>query len=484
MYAIGTPLVASPHAVSCSLPTIKSVVGYEEKDPAIWDFMRIGYPRFVQNPLIVQYLSMFSKQKGLGQNWDFYAVTTESVVESIKDRFSVPKGHWKVHGFHVIAMEKFPEVSPRVKAFLQHTGTQISSRQAEDALLAEGQKSSPHFEEHLPLDQAKTSVIQKIAILQKVNESAVQIATGGMNATYHLLEAIDQDTPEGVYLYIGWLYTDTLSIFRKDYSEKSRSILCLKDWEAIESAFKDPNNPVKAVLTEVPTNPLLKTIDLDRLYSLCQQNNTCLIVDASVSGLSNVCLKDRCDILVCSLTKYFGSGCDLLAGTIVYYSAKAEKWKKNMQNRLDPLYRRDWQRLGFETQKLDLINPVINHHAKQLASRLTEHPAIEKVFHPYQQDSGCQYQKLAGANAPGALISYTVKKNWQAYYDQLMIAKGPSFGVTFSMLCPYVYLAHYQEVKQHLLPPIIPPNLLRLSVGVEPLEEIWEKISTPLVYCE
>ena len=480
MYATGTPLIASPHAVSCSLPTIESVVGYEEKDSAVWDLMGVGYPRFVQNPLIAKYLTWFRRHKEIDRQWVCFAVTTEWVMGQIENRFASILGHWAVHGFHIIAIDTEPQVLSAVKAFLQHTGTQISSRQAEDGLCAEGQQSFPHYEARLPIDRAESVVVEKIASLQQVSSAAVQLATGGMNAIYHLLEAIDRESPEGLFLYIGWLYTDTLSIFQKDYPEKSRSILCVDDWESIEAAFRDPEISVKGVLTEVPTNPLMQTIDLRRLYALCKHNGAYLIVDPSVSGLANVCLKEHCDIAVCSLTKYFGSGCDLLAGALVYHSSRGEKLKKKIENYLDPLFARDLQRLGFLTQDLDDLTPIINQNALQIAARLAEHPSVEAVFHPYQEGSRSFYQQVAGAEAPGALISYTLKKNWEAYYDQVLIAKGPSFGVTFSILCPYVYLAHYQAAKKQLLPPMIPPDLLRLSVGIEPLEEIWTKISAPL----
>ena len=47
---LGQPIPASPHAVSCSLPTMRSVRGYEEKDPEIVRQLTNGYPRFVVHP--------------------------------------------------------------------------------------------------------------------------------------------------------------------------------------------------------------------------------------------------------------------------------------------------------------------------------------------------------------------------------------------------------------------------------------------------
>ena len=52
--ALGTPIPPSPHAVSCSLPTMRAVRGYEEKDPAILSQLTNGYPRFVVHPFTRQ----------------------------------------------------------------------------------------------------------------------------------------------------------------------------------------------------------------------------------------------------------------------------------------------------------------------------------------------------------------------------------------------------------------------------------------------
>ena len=57
---LGQPIPASPHAVSCSLPTMRAVRGYEEKDPAITHRLTSGYPRFVVHPFARQLAAHFA----------------------------------------------------------------------------------------------------------------------------------------------------------------------------------------------------------------------------------------------------------------------------------------------------------------------------------------------------------------------------------------------------------------------------------------
>ena len=63
--------------------------------------------------------------------------------------------------------------------------------------------------------------------------------------------------------------------------------------------------------------------------------------------------------------------------------------------------------------------------------------------------------------------------------------KSPSFGTEFSNCCPYVYLAHYQMIKSQqgrgiLEEAGISPYLMRLSVGLEPVEQITQTIDDAL----
>ena len=63
---LGTPIPDSPHAVSCSLPTMAAVRGYEEKDPAVTSRLQTGYPRFVVHPFARRLAAVLAERHGLG----------------------------------------------------------------------------------------------------------------------------------------------------------------------------------------------------------------------------------------------------------------------------------------------------------------------------------------------------------------------------------------------------------------------------------
>ena len=119
---------------------------------------------------------------------------------------------------------------------------------------------------------------------------------------------------------------------------------------------------------------------------------------------------------------------------------------------------------------------------------LLSHPKIKSVHWAYQESTGKNYQKIAGDNKPGCVLSFEIKGDFRNFYDNLELLKSPSFGTEFSLCCPYVYLAHYDLIKSNagkekLRKAGLSPELLRLSVGLENPSLIKEKIALALKSC-
>ena len=73
----------------------------------------------------------------------------------------------------------------------------------------------------------------------------------------------------------------------------------------------------------------------------------------------------------------------------------------------------------------------------------------------------------------------------KTFYNKIDIPKGPSFGLVFSLLSPYMYLAHYDLVSTKkgirlLKENLIPPELLRFSLGIENIDEICNRFEKAL----
>ena len=144
---LGQRIPASLHAVSCSLPTMRAVRGYEEKDPAIVRHLTSGYPRFVVHPLLHELAAELSRRHGLaGQTlWLVSSATMAGrLAAHLGSAQVVTVTDGPVYG---IAHPESPALAARAKSFLQHLGGFLSSRAAEDELVRRGLRAAADPEE-------------------------------------------------------------------------------------------------------------------------------------------------------------------------------------------------------------------------------------------------------------------------------------------------------------------------------------------------
>lgn len=73
-----------------------------------------------------------------------------------------------------------------------------------------------------------------------------------------------------------------------------------------------------ALFTEFPSNPLLRTPDLERIRNLADKYDFCVVVDESVGNFINVNVLPYADIVVSSLTKVFSGDSNVMGGGCVF----------------------------------------------------------------------------------------------------------------------------------------------------------------------
>ena len=64
-------------------------------------------------------------------------------------------------------------------------------------------------------------------------------------------------------------------------------------------------------------------------------------------------------------------------------------------------------------------------------------------------------------------------------FDHLEVCKGPNLGTNFTLCCPYTILAHFTELE-FVEQCGVSRWLLRISVGTEPVEELWQRFERAL----
>lgn len=180
------------------------------------------------------------------------------------------------------------------------------------------------------------------------------------------------------------------------------------------------------------------------------------------------------DIVIHSATKYLNGHSDVVAGAV----AASNEWIRDIKKRLDHLggsldpqacYLLD---RGLKTLPLRMDRQCKT--AAQLAARLSEHDGVKHVYHP-SLSSHPEYaraQELLGGRA-GLVTFETTKPAAEVLEGMHMIVTGPSLGgVESSATCPA--LTSHSGMKAAEREALgITDNLLRLSVGLEDIEDIW-----------
>ena len=358
------------------------------------------------------------------------------------------------------------------------------------------------------------------------SEDQVFLTPSGMAAIYQTLRSarrrhyeLNPTQQGGRSIVYGFPYLDTLKLC-------SRTEFCpagvnfygkgdATDLEQFKAYLEQNPDSVSNLFTEVPSNPLLHCPDLYALRDLANQYNFVLAVDDTISNFLNVNLIESglADVVCTSLTKLVSGRGDSMAGScVVNHTTRAGQWilqdllqtqtdqeNQPQQNAHDPtsngLFCPD--ALAVLRNSTDFVqrSAAINETAEQMADWFVHHPDVERVYYPKYSPSvnlyhQVQWPRQPSSNNPeelnhpsgyGGLMSIILHPHvcQRTFYDALDVAKGPSLGTNFTLVCPYTLLAHYHELdfaKQY----DVPPNLIRISIGLESAQVLKQKFESAL----
>lgn len=469
------------HAVSVSMPNIQDVIDYEEQTPEILEVIKSGYPRFMLHPYLKE-LALYIKEKyKVSDAYEVVLLSSQRAVKLVSDKYYI---HNKIEideHFGVILVQNGTSQLQRVLSYIQHVGCNLSSRLAEFYLFEKGLLKELHKEELENKENAKDIIISTLANAYKQPKENVHLAPSGMNAIYSVVRGINSIQARNgrtVLVQLGWLYLDTMNIVNHHYQE-SKSFPHLDRLDLLEEYLKEEGLKVSAIITELPTNPLLKCLDIKKLRKLCDKYNIPLIIDTTFATPFNLDLTDYADIFVESLTKFACGNADVLMGAIIL-NKKHPLSNMNWEffKHCEPVYIKELQRLAYEIKAYEKRVKTISTNTKKLISYLENSKLIKKVYHCMDEENKELYsQTIIDENSYCGVISIEFTKPLTQTYDKLNFAKGPSLGTEFTLLMPYTYLAHYdliltKEGRKHLEDVKLPIDLIRISVGIEPIEEI------------
>jgi cysteine-S-conjugate beta-lyase len=257
-------------------------------------------------------------------------------------------------------------------------------------------------------------------------------------------------------LGISWTYFD----FRKssDFSE-----------------ILKPNT--KAVYIESPSNPLLQIVNIPEIGKLAKQKKIISIIDNTfATPINQKPLTLGIDVVVHSATKYLNGHSDLIAGIVIGKNDFIKRLRKNARNlgcttneMTAFLLSRGLKTLAIRVEKQ-------NHNAQKLAEYLKSHKKIIKVNYP-GLDTNPQYH-LANSfmKGFGGMLSFEIDLEPEEMNNCLSRLKyfprAVSLGGVESMLCLPCETSHSYLSKEDRLKLKIKDNLVRVSVGIEDIDDL------------
>ena len=487
--SLGAPIPPSPHAVSVALPTWRSNVGYEEGDSAVVERLQAGYPRFVYHPLCRALFAACLERWGRdGERCLAFstAAGAKRFRAWMRRRADVEARVVDAGAAGVQAVFFPAAAAAEAKAFWQHSGEGVSSRRAEAWLNARSTGESTARTSASGVT-SKRILRERIANVVGVPADCVRLFPCGMNAAFQLHQALLELFPGRRSVQFGFPYVDTLKIQEK----QGPGALFFRRADAADLAgLADAvsREPVGAVYTEFPSNPLLASPDLPALAELSRTHGFPLIVDDTVASCVNVDLLGTADVLWMSLTKYFSGTGDATGGAVVLnpHSRFAASIAAGLDGVFeDLLYDADADVL--ERNSRDFAERVarINAGAEALADHLRGHPLVETVYYPKFRTPESYRRFLRPGGGYGGLLSIDLKdasRRTPAFFDALRVCKGPNLGMGYTLACPYTILAHYGELE-FAEACGVSRWLVRVSVGAEPPSDLIARFDAALAQC-
>ena len=254
------------------------------------------------------------------------------------------------------------------------------------------------------------------------------------------------------------------------------------DASALDAAI---TQDVKAILVESPANPLLTVTDLAAAASVAKRRGILTIVDNTfMTPYLQKPLALGADIVVHSATKYLGGHSDVVSGLAVTNHPEIAERLAFVQNAVGGVLGPFDSFLlirGIKTLAVRMDRHVAN--AETLAARLAAHPEVSRVWYPGLKDFPGHDIQFRQAKNGGAMISFELAdgKDHREFFRTLrLVTLAESLGGVESLVCHPASMTHASIPKETREKVGITDRLIRLSVGIEDVDDIWSDIENAI----
>jgi cystathionine gamma-lyase len=306
----------------------------------------------------------------------------------------------------------------------------------------------------------------------------------GLAATATLLELLDSGDH---VIAMDDLYGGSYRLFervRRRSAGLDFSFVDLTDPVAFEAAITPKT---KLVWVETPTNPLLKIVDLKAVSAIARRHGLRMVVDNTfASPALQRPLEHGADIVMHSATKYLNGHSDMVGGMLVVGDdAELGEQLAFLQNSVGAVQGPFDSFLALRGAKtLHLRMKAHCENAQALAEYLDSHPAIEKVIYPGLPSHPHHELAKRQMDGFGGMLSICLKGGFEA--AKRFCERTELFTLAESLGGVESLVNHPAVMTHASIPPArraelgIGDNLVRLSVGVESLDDLHAELARVL----
>lgn len=318
-----------------------------------------------------------------------------------------------------------------------------------------------------------------LADLQRRDECMV--TASGVNALAQTLLGLTRAGDHVIFFTEG--YGPTRQIIRKMLARfgVSHSMRSIDDLEGLERELR--SRRTRLVWFESPTNPINKIADITAITQLARAHGALTVIDNTAAGFHQHGEFDI-DVYVHSLTKYATGAGDVMGGAVIARRELIEALRGDFR-----LFGAHLDALSASLMVRGLKTYFVRYRAQSasalaIAQFLAQHPACAKVRYP----GLASHPKAALARTQmrefGAVICFDLVAGYEAgrvFTEALQwFARTPSFGSTESLAMPPQMMQPKDLSPEELAISDIGPGTVRLSIGLEHLEDLQADLSQAL----
>ncbi|KAF2623212.1 cystathionine gamma-synthase [Macroventuria anomochaeta] len=547
---LGYPVPAHRHAVSVQLPTWQDMRGMVAQEPRVSLVQQIGYPRSFLNQDVVKVNNACLALLGhadekclifpaLDHALACQATIADSAPEAA-DRVRIQAADFLLSEPPVTVATTtvsetrqsthnarrrfflvfFPsQVNASAMVFWRLTGTGISSRLAQSMhehlesiapapayeLFGSNSDLLREFADAQADDMVRARIVK---LLQRASIDPAQSARfastdvflypTGMAAIYEANKLL-QSWRSTQTIVFGFPYELTLKMIQK-YGLACRfygfgTPAELDEFEGYLANEWEQGRMVQSVWCECASNPLLRTVDLQRIRHLADTYGFVVVVDETIGSFANVDVAGIADVIVTSLTKSFSGNANVMAGSIIlnpsspFYALLKQSLDSTYVNEL---FGADSRVLEYNSRKFLARAAIMNRNAQHLVSVLgsfagTSSSTLTHIYYPSTCWSRENYEaRMRTATAEfvsgyGGLFTLEFESVVAAatFFDALNVHKGPSLGAHVTLAQPYVQTVFMRE-KEWAASYGLSESIVRISVGLEDEQALGDEFTRAL----